>query len=117
MKILANENCPRCVVDALGIAGHDVSWIRTLSPGIADPEVLSLAIAESRVLVTFDKDFGQLAFQHGLPADCGVILLRLPLADPVAETALIVRALGSRIDWPGHFSVVTERRIRMRRLT
>ena len=116
MKLLANENFPRIVVNALVAAGHDVLWIRTACPGIADPDVLALAVAEDRVLVTFDKDFGLLAFHHGLPANCGVILFRLSLTDPTAAGALIVRTLASRTDWSGFSSVVTERRIRMRPL-
>jgi predicted nuclease of predicted toxin-antitoxin system len=116
MKLLANENCPRLIVDALVAAGHDVVWIRTASPGLPDPDVLSLAVVENRVLITFDKDFGQLAFHHGLPASCGVVLLRLSLADPVAAGALIVKALASRTDWSGYFAVITDRGIRMRPL-
>jgi predicted nuclease of predicted toxin-antitoxin system len=116
MKLLANENCPRLIVDALTAAGHDVLWVRTAAPGLADPDVLARAVAEARVLVTFDKDFGELAFRAGLPATCGVILLRISLADPAAAAALVVATLASRTDWPGHFSVVSDRRIRMRLL-
>ena len=116
MRILANENCPRPVVDALIAAGHDVVWIRTASPGLADPDVLALAVADGRVLLTFDKDFGQLAFQYGLPATCDVILVRLSLADPTAAAALIVKTLVLRTDWIGNFSVITDRRVRMRSL-
>jgi predicted nuclease of predicted toxin-antitoxin system len=104
------------VVDALAAAGHDIVWIRTTSPGIADPDVLALAVAESRVLVTFDKDFGQLAFQHGLPATCGVILLRISLVDPVAAAAFVVQTIASRTDWAGLFAGVSNRKIRMRPL-
>jgi predicted nuclease of predicted toxin-antitoxin system len=114
MKLLANENCPRLVVDALSAAGHDVLWIRTAAPGLSDPDVLARAVAEARVLVTFDKDFGELAFRVGLAATCGVILLRIGLADPVVAASRLVGILGSRSDWPGHFSVVTDHRIRMR---
>jgi predicted nuclease of predicted toxin-antitoxin system len=116
MNLLANENCPRLIVDSLAAAGHDVLWMRTAAPGLPDPDVLARAVAETRVLVTFDKDFGELAFHYGLPATCGIVLLRISLADPIAAAALVVRALASRTDWPGHFSTVTDRRIRMRAL-
>ncbi len=116
MKLLANENCPRIIVDALAAAGHDVLWVRTAAPGLADPDVLARAVAEDRVLVTFDKDFGQLAFHAGLPASCGVILLRLSLTDPVAAAALVTKTLAARTDWTGHFAVISDRRVRMRPL-
>ena len=44
---------------ALAVAGHDVVWVRTSAPGISDPEVLEWATREGRILLTFDKDFGE----------------------------------------------------------
>ena len=75
-KFLANENVPSEVVEAARQAGHDLAWIVELSPGADDEAVLAASLAESRVLVTFDKDFGEMAFRQGNDATCGVILLR-----------------------------------------
>ncbi len=88
-------------------------WIRTEAPGSLDLTVLALAQAEARILLTFDKDFGELAFRARLSAASGVILFRIaaPSADHIARMA--VAALASRSDWPGHFAVVEDRRIRM----
>ena len=44
-------------------AGHDVNWDSEISPGITDTQVIELAIQQDRILVTFDKDFGELAFR------------------------------------------------------
>lgn len=77
MRFLANENFPLDAVEALRQQQHDVVWIRTESPGISDPEVLSRAQAEDRILLTFDKDFGELAFRTKLPAASGMILFRI----------------------------------------
>jgi predicted nuclease of predicted toxin-antitoxin system len=117
MRLLANENFPRLVVDALRAAGHDVTWVRTDAPGSTDPDVLARAVADGRLLLTFDKDFGELAFRLGLPATPGVVLFRSSLADPTAAADFIVRTLAARTDWPGHFSVVDDQRIRMRPLS
>jgi predicted nuclease of predicted toxin-antitoxin system len=65
MRILADENFPGDAVTALREQGHDVLWIRTDAPGISDHEVLTHAQAEARILITFDKDFGELAFRFG----------------------------------------------------
>jgi predicted nuclease of predicted toxin-antitoxin system len=113
MWILANENFPEAAVIALRQAGHDVTWVRTDAPGITDEEVLQRANIERRLLVTFDKDFGELAFRTHLPAESGIVLFRIsaPSADHVARVALSV--LESRADWAGHFSVIDDRRIRM----
>jgi predicted nuclease of predicted toxin-antitoxin system len=61
MRFLANENFPGAAVTALQAAGHEVVWVRTAAPGASDPDVLAWAAREQRVLLTFDKDFGELA--------------------------------------------------------
>ncbi len=116
MRLLANENFPGLAITALRLRGHDVLWIREDSPGISDRTVLSRATAEGRILITFDKDFGELVFRLGLNAPSGIILFRIPPNSPsfVAQTAITV--LESRTDWAGHFSVVDENRVRMKRL-
>jgi predicted nuclease of predicted toxin-antitoxin system len=78
MRLLANENFPGDAIAALRKAGHDVIWVRIDAPGISDPEVLAWAQAEDRILITFDKDFGELAFRAKLPATCGIIWFRIP---------------------------------------
>jgi len=116
MRFLANENFPRAAVDGLRAAGHDVAWIRTEAPGATDEQVLARSRDEGRVLVTFDKDFGELVLRRGLAASQGVVLLRLPLAGPEELVARAVAALTARGDWVGHFSVIEGDRVRMRPL-
>jgi hypothetical protein len=62
MKLLANENFPGEAVRALRARGHDVLWVRREMPGAPDADVVGRARSEGRLLVTFDKDFGELAF-------------------------------------------------------
>jgi len=76
MRLLANENFPGAAVQALEAARHDVIWVRTAAPGMADPDALAWAAREDRILLTFDKDFGELARASALPPTCGVILFR-----------------------------------------
>ena len=95
---------------------HDVLWIREARPGIPDPDVLALAHAESRLLITFDKDFGELVFRSGAKASHGIILFRIPQPSASAVAAKVVAVLASRDDWAGQFSVVEEFAIRMRPL-
>ena len=77
MRLLANENFPADAVDALREVGHDVVWIRTDAPDSTDDLILQRAQAEGRILLTFDKDFGELAFRHNLPSSSGVLLFRI----------------------------------------
>jgi predicted nuclease of predicted toxin-antitoxin system len=116
MRLLANENVPGPVVTALRAAGHDVLWVKERIPGAADRDVLARAQAETRIVVTFDKDFGELAVRSGLPSSSGVVLFRLHGTSPDVDNARAVATLTSRDDWSGHFAVVTDERIRFRPL-
>ena len=116
MRILANENFPRAAVELLRSVGHDVLWVRTEFPGITDDEVLRRAVAEQRVLFTFDKDFGELAYGQLLPSECGIVLFRVSLTSPEDAAARIAATIGSREDWIGHFSVIDDLKIRLRPL-
>src|SRR5271157_3385930 len=99
MQFLANENFPLDVVEALRNEGHDVAWIHTDAPGSKDPDVLRRAVTENRVILTFDKDFGDLAFHFGLPAMCGIVLFRLQASSSTALAIKVVVAIRSRDDW------------------
>jgi hypothetical protein len=116
MRFLANENIPGVAVAALASAGHEVAWVRTTAPGIPDANVLAWAARECRILLTFDKDFGELARNATLPAESGVILFRLPMPRAGEAGAYIAALIASRNDWAGHFSVVEPGRVRMRHL-
>ena len=113
MRLLANENFPGEAVEALRARGHDVAWIRTDSPGSPDSDVLNRAITEERILITFDKDFGALAFRAQPPVVAGIVLFRITPHSPSFVTRLAVTVLESRTDWADHFSVVEESRVRM----
>ena len=97
-------------------AGYDFAWIRELMPGADDEWVLSTSLSDERVLITFDKDFGDLARTTPLPKGCGIILFRTPMP-PLAELgSWMASVLASRSDWAGHLSVVEPSRIRIRPL-
>lgn len=113
MRLLADENFPLEAVNALRARGHDLVWVRTDAPGATDRVVLARAQLEDRIVITFDKDFGELAFRFGLPSSCGVVLFRIRASLPEALARRCVDALGSRHDWAAHFAVVEDDRIRM----
>ena len=98
---------------ALRECGHDVAWVRYDAPGSSDIQVIARAQAENRVLVTFDKDFGELAFRSRLPASSGIVLFRIPASSSTHVAQVAVAALESRGDWADHFAVVEDDRIRM----
>jgi hypothetical protein len=115
MRFLANENFPGLAVKALETSGHDVVWVRTAAPGMADPDILAWAARDARILLTFDKDFGELARGAALPSSCGVILFRIPMPKP-SGAGRLAAVIAARSDWAGQFSVVERGRVRMRPL-
>ena len=116
MRFLANEDFPLDAVQALRHSGHDVGWVRTEAPGSTDRQGLTRAVAEGRVLLTFDKDFAELAFRARLSAPCGMVLFRIPQSASTQVAAAVSRGIALRDDWAGHFAVVEMHRIRIRAL-
>lgn len=118
MRILANENFPGPLIRELRRLGHDVLAVKESMRGATDDlEVLARSRQEERLVVTFDKDFGELAFRFGLSTRSGIILFRLSGSSPESDNARVLAAFASGIDWTGHFSVVTNDRIRVRPLS
>lgn len=116
MRLLANENISGTVIHALRQRGHDVLSAKESMRGESDATLLERARREDRLLVTHDKDFGELAFRSRLPAACGIILFRLGGHDPRIDNQRAVDVLDMRQSWEGHFAVVTDNQIRIRPL-
>lgn len=114
MTFLADENFLGGAVKRLRAEGYDIDWVAESSSGITDEEVIELASRDGRILLTFDKDFGELAFRVGLTAISGIVLFRIPMSDLTNVPDQICKVLQSRTDWSGHFSVIEPGRIRMR---
>lgn len=114
MRFLADENFPAPVVRELRDRGEDIAWVAEDMRAAPDEAILIRAEVEQRVLVTFDKDFGELAFHAGLPAGCGAVLFRLTGESPEEDNARALAVLMSRQEWENHFVVVQDDRIRIR---
>ncbi len=114
MRLLADENFPKPVVEALRAGGHDVLWARTDLAGMGDLALLDLAEADERVVVTLDKDFWHIAVQRRSPlVRSGVVLFRIHPATP-ENLAPLVRAFSeANATWSGHISIVTADAIQM----
>lgn len=116
MRFLADENFPGGAVAALRRAGVTLDWVLELAAGAADETVLARALASGAVILTFDKDFGDLAWRMKPTAAFGVRLFRLPMPRATEAGEGLARIVQSREDWEGHFSVVEPGRIRMQLL-
>lgn len=76
MKFLLDENIGKTVAKFLEKLGYAASRIRLIAPGIEDYEVLDLSVSKNSILITSDKDFGELIFKEGW-FSTGIIFLRL----------------------------------------
>ena len=112
MRFLADESCDFSIVRALRSAGHDVLAVAERSPRSDDSHVIDIALRDRRVLITEDKDFGQLVYAN-LQSSGGVILVRYPASVrktlPKAVVDLINEA-GDRL--AGSFVVLSPGRVR-----
>ena len=116
MRFLMNENVSGTVIRTLRRQGHDVLSAKESMRGESDPTILERARREGRLVVTHDKDFGELAFRSHLPAECGVVLFRLGGRAPDADNHRILEVIEGREEWARHFAVVTDDQIRIRPL-
>ncbi len=115
MNFVADENIDRGVVERLRADGHQVDWIAEVSPSASDEEVLRRAAGGPAVLVTEDKDFGELVYRRGM-AHAGVLLVRLEGLDNPTKAEVVSRAVrDNAADLPGAFAVVSADSVRVRR--
>jgi len=114
-RLLADENIPAEAIDALRRAGWDVLSIRERVPGTADVEVLRLAVAQGCVLITFDRDYGELIFGQGYTPPPSVLYFRIVPVDPREVSDMVLSLLADPDSIDGSMVVVSRQGIRRRR--
>src|SRR5688500_13202244 len=116
MRCVLDQSTDARLITHLVQNGHDATRVAKDYPhGLPDTEVLAIAHAEGRILITDDPDFGELVFRLGQP-HAGVIFLRLgPYADLAFRIARLDLVLAHYADQLDQFIVVTPRAVRIRR--
>jgi len=115
LNFLCDEGVERHIVAVLREAGNQVAYVAEIDPSISDAEVLRRAAASEAVLITSDKDFGELVYRQGR-AHSGIVLVRLHGLDPARKAAVVAAAIEQHgASLPGAFCVVEEDRLRIRR--
>jgi predicted nuclease of predicted toxin-antitoxin system len=115
MRLLADEGVDQLIVDNLRRAGNEVLYVAEMSPGLTDEEVLDLANRLSTLLLTADKDFGELLFRQKRISS-GIILLRLAGLASATKAEITTRAIRIHAsELPGSFTVITPGTIRIRK--
>lgn len=114
MNLLADENIDRRIVDRLRSDGHAVDWIAEFAPSVPDEVVLKRSADANAVLITEDKDFGELVYRRRL-SHTGVILLRLEGLDNATKAEVVSQVVrDNETELSGAFTVVTPEIVRLR---
>jgi predicted nuclease of predicted toxin-antitoxin system len=116
VRWLADECVAAPLVEFLHGLAHDVYYVAESDSGLSDMEVIELASREKRILLTEDKDFGDLVFRRERAVP-GVVLMRIDpenLARKEMRLAAVIERYGEGL--LGHYVVVEEGRFRARRL-
>ena len=116
MKFLADEGFPGIIVNMLRRNGHDVVWASEDYSSTSDKHILEIAQRDERIILTMDKDFGELAFKSKLLASCGIMLFRGKITSLQHFADFTIHVIESRDDWAGNFTLVEWGRIKMRPL-
>lgn len=116
MKFLADENVEKPIVDMLRALRHEVLYVSELASGLDDDVLLEHANRQGRILITNDKDFGELVYLQGRNA-IGVVLMRFSTEKATLKAAFVkalLKEYGTQL--ARHFAVINEAGVRLRPL-
>jgi predicted nuclease of predicted toxin-antitoxin system len=112
--IIIDENIDRKIIQSLIDAGFEVLSIKERYPGISDKEIIELARSSNGIVLTEDKDFGELVFSYQI-SDCSVIFLRYKKTETREIIKALIHTIGIFITKPGLFFItITSSKIRVR---
>ena len=116
MKFLADECCDTGLVASLREDGHDVLYVLERNPGVSDDEVLLEAYNEERIILTEDKDFGELVYRLKKSSK-GIILIRIDVKEKHMKWFRLKKLIENYEErLPGHFVVFGTQKFRFRPL-
>jgi predicted nuclease of predicted toxin-antitoxin system len=115
MRFVADESVDNAIVARLRANGQDVDYVAEVAPSLSDDEVIDRANSQSALLVTEDKDFGELVYRlrrvHG-----GVVLVRLPGMSTSLKADIVAETVTDRgVELPKAFTVISPGLVRIRR--
>ena len=114
---LADEHFPISSTYLLRNAGYEVSAIVEDSIGVDDTEVMAQAVLENRIILTFDRDYGELIFHRKLPAPFGVVHFRFFPSTPEEAGHRLLALFGAdAVPLVGYYTVLARNQIRQRKM-
>lgn len=114
MKFLADESVDFPIVKLMRGLGYKIDAVVEFSAGVPDIEVLEIANEKEAILITMDKDFGELVYRNKHNT-FGVVLLRINYLESNKQLEIINELLDKYVDELfGKFTVVQENNVRIR---
>jgi len=116
MKFLANENYPFPSIKILREHGYDVKSVAEDSFGIADTDVLNIAKNEDRIILTLDKDYGELIFKYNAGTPPAVVFYRYKGVSPEFAGNILLEIMNNPdIQLTDIFTVIEQNNLRQRK--
>ncbi len=114
MNLLADESVDKSIVVRLRQDGYNVWYVTEISPSITDDMVLQQANDQQSLLITADKDFGEMVYRQGL-VHTGVVLLRLAGLTATTKAAIVSKVFDAHAsEFVAAFSVIAPTIVRIR---
>jgi predicted nuclease of predicted toxin-antitoxin system len=113
VELLADENQHPIVVKALRDKGFHVEWVAESTPGAQDEAILARPDISTKMLITYDRDFGDLIFNKGYPTPAAIIYTRLNRARPLEIASQLLALLETGVA-AGHMITITEEGLRQK---
>jgi predicted nuclease of predicted toxin-antitoxin system len=117
VEFLANENFPLASIRLLRMGDHKVESVVEKFPGIKDHEILEFAKENNLVILTFDRDYGELIYRFKLVPPAGVVYFRFSPSIPEEPAKILLNIIGKGVGaFSGKFTVVEREGMRQRKL-
>jgi predicted nuclease of predicted toxin-antitoxin system len=114
MNFVADENVDQPIITRLRAVGHTVLAVVEMEPSISDEAVLEIANERGMVLLTGDKDFGELVYRDRRYT-FGIVLIRLAGQSATAKAELVTSVIEEHADRLAHaFTVISLNNVRIR---
>lgn len=107
MRFIADENLGVKVPAYLRKQGFDIISVKEIAQGKPDKDILVIANQQRRILITLDRDFGELVFKQKL-INSGVIYIRLKNESVENKKKILVRELKSKKKFQNKFTIIRE---------
>jgi len=116
LKFLVDVGVGKGIEVYLNENGYDTKAVRDLDPSMEDEEIVRVAVLENRMIITMDKDFGELVY-HSSTEHSGVLLLRLEDATGATKLQVVKHILNNYGDRIGnYFCVFQKDKLRIRKM-